>query len=110
MSSLNIESSWIEYDSFGNKSAYATINSSSIGQYAMTKDISAFEANEGVIMEELIKRVFNSCIKLLGLVNPSLKCCITHLFNVANELKATIGDINIKHNNNSDNGIWKTVF
>ena len=99
-----------KYFSFGNSAAYKTVNKSTVGQYHMKRGLLANQKVKSQVIQDLVCKELKEGIESLGNVIPLFKEYIAPVFNIAHDLQATIGDINLKKDKYSEYGIWKSVF
>ena len=99
-----------DYFSFGNSAVYKTVSNSSVGQYQMKRDLSIVQKVKSRVIQDLVSKELKDGIESLGNVIPLMKEYIAPVFNIAHELQATVGDINLNKDKYSQYGIWKSVF
>ena len=99
-----------KYFSFGNSAIYKTVNKSSVGQYTTKRGLTVVQKVKSHVIEDLVLKELKDGIESLGSVIPLLKEYIAPVFQIAHELQATVGDINLKKDKYSEFGIWKSVF
>ena len=98
-----------KYYSFGNKAAYKTINKSSISQYVMKKGISEEKEMKCLTIDELVKQELRDGITNIGKIIPDFHNSIAPVFKVADHLQQIYGDANLKLDEYTEYGIWKSV-
>ena len=94
-----------KYFSFGNSAIYKTVNKSSVGQYTTKRGLTVVQKVKSNVIEDLVSKELKDGIESLGSVMPLLKGYIAPVFQIAHELQATVGDINLKKDKYSEFGI-----
>ena len=99
-----------KYYSFGHSAMYKTENLSSVRQYAMKTGLKDKLKVHSFATEDMVARELKDGIKSLGNLIPLIQNYIAPVFNFAEEMQHTVGDINIMKDEYSKYGIWKTVY
>ena len=89
---------------------YKTENLSSVGQYAMKTGLKDKFKVHSFATEDMVARELKEGIKSLGKLIPLIQNYIAPVFNIAEEMQQTVGDINITKDEYCKYGIWKMVY